>query len=105
MIFSNEEHLTHTIYKNLTPPLVQSSEKEDELKAFSADEKLFLRSTVPYIFQRPDRMIEILLPLREPNPELTFNRQSAERRTRSTLQKMREKDPKVLASSLEKFKI
>ncbi len=47
--------------------------KEDELKSFAEDERKILRLTIPFIRQRMDHLIKLLLPFKEPSPTFTDN--------------------------------
>ena len=79
------------------------STREDELPGYSKDDRLFFEKVIPQVRQRQDGMLEFPLPFRSESPEFEYNRAVALNRTRSTLDNMKKKHPKVFQSSLEKF--
>ena len=76
--------------------------REEELPAYSNDERDFLNQVVRKVRVRPDHMIELPLPFKEARPTFPNNRTIALKRTESALNTMK-KDPEFFQKTLDKF--
>ena len=64
---------------------------------------MFLKDVIHGTKIRPDNMIELPLPFKQPTPTFAFNRKLALTRTTNTLETMRRKQPEFFQKSIEKF--
>ena len=92
-------HAQHFLQDDEQTAIAIQGTKEDEVLGYSNDERAFLNQVVPNIRVRPDRMIELPLPIKEAKPTFPSNRTIAFKRTKSALESLR-KNPEFFQKHL-----